>query len=250
MRKLFFIFVALLWIAAGIQLIQNLNKEDEEKIVEAFNQTNCMDAQSSVHAQAQLNDVYHTKKEQETILREMAEELGITGELEVEQESEPGRNVLALIRRAEKAQTILKIVSIENEPQENIIETVQYLFADIQLYDKLECAVLYKENLERIIRKYDEAATINLEFYGELPGRLQEKERESLKNHLLESISAKVREEHTSDDVYTIYAYTELVDKYEQIKGKTVNVSIAMTYDEINERTCLYLATPLLKGDY
>lgn len=250
MRKLFFIFVALLWVAAGIQLIQNLNKEDEEKIVEAFNQTNCMDAQSSVHVQAQLDDVYYTKKDQEGILRKIAEELGITGELEVEQESEPGRNVLSLSRKARKAQTILKIVSIENEPQENIIETVQYLFADIQLYDKLECAVLYKDNLERIIKQYDEEATVNVEFYGELPGRLQEKEKESLINQLLESISAKVREEHTSDDVYTVYAYTELVDEYEKIKGKTVNVSIAVTYDETNERTCLYLATPLLKGDY
>lgn len=250
MRKLFFVFVAFLWIAAGIQLIQNLNKEDEDKIVQAFNQTNCMDAQSMVKVQAQLDNVYHTRKEQEGILREIAEGIGITGDLELEQESEPGRTVLSLSRKAAQAQTILKIVSVENEPQEDVIETVQYLFAQIQLYDKLECAVLYKENLEKIIRKYDNEAAVNLEFYGEFPGFLQEKERESLVNHLLESISAKVKESHTSDDVYTIYAYTELVDDYEQIKGKMVNISMALTYDEANERTCLYLATPLLKSDY
>ena len=70
MRKIFFVFVALLWVVAGIQLIENLNQEDEGQIVQAFNKTNCMNAGSLVQASGQITDGYQTKEEQSRFWKE------------------------------------------------------------------------------------------------------------------------------------------------------------------------------------
>lgn len=250
MRKLFFVFVALLWIMAGIQLIQNLNREDEGQLVEAFNKTNCMAAKSSIVLSGELDKEYQTQEKQEQILRGIAEELGITGGCEITKEQDGTRMTLQLYKEAAHAETNLRIVSIENEISENVIEAAQYLLVEISLYDKLDCAVIYKENLEKMAAQMGMSAEVSLQFEGELPGEVKGQEREEIVEHLLESISAKIRQKHEEDGLYTVYAYTELAGKSQRIKGKDVNVNVAVTYDEQNQCTKLYLATPILKEDY
>lgn len=250
MRKIFLVLVTLLWIVAGIQLIRNLNKEDEGQIVQAFNKTNCMGAESRVQASGQIIDGYKTKEEQTKILEKIARELGIKGSYEIGEEKEEKRSVVSLYREAAQAETSLRVISVENEISENIMETVQYLLVEIRLYDKLECAVLYKENLEKIMRGMGISAEISLQFSGELQGEVSREERDSLVDQLLKSISGKVCQKHEEAGLYTVYAYTELVDEYQRISGKNINVTIAVTYDETKNHTTLYLATPLMKDNY
>ncbi|MCI8372477.1 MAG: hypothetical protein HFI75_08785 [Lachnospiraceae bacterium] len=250
MRKIFFVFVALLWVVAGIQLIENLNQEDEGQIVQAFNKTNCMNAGSLVQASGQITDGYQTKEEQIKILERIAQELGIKGSYEISEEKEAQRSEVSLYREAAQAETRLRVISVENEISDTIMETSQYLLVEIQLYDKLECAVLYKENLADILRGMGITADISLQFSGEMQGSISQEERDSLVEHLLESISGKVCQKHEEAGVYTVYAYTDLVEEYQRINGRNINVTIAVTFDETKNRTKLYLATPLMKEDY
>lgn len=250
MRKIFFVFVALLWVVAGIQLIENLNQEDEGQIVQAFNKTNCMNAGSLVQASGQITDGYQTKEEQIKILERIAQELGIKGSYEISEEKEAQRSEVSLYREAAQAETRLRVISVENEISDTIMETSQYLLVEIQLYDKLECAVLYKENLADILRGMGITADISLQFSGEMQGSVSQEERDSLVEHLLESISGKLCQKHEEAGVYTVYAYTDLVEEYQRINGRNINVTIAVTFDETKNRTKLYLATPLMKEDY
>lgn len=250
MRKIFFVFVALLWIVAGIQLIQSLNKEDEGQIVQAFNKTNCMDATSKVQASGQIIDGYKTKEEQTKILEEVAQELGIKGNYEIMEEKEENRSTLKLYREAAQAETILRIISVENEISDHVMETVQYILAEVSLYEKLECAVLYKDSLETIMKDLGVNAEVSLQFSGELQGEISGEERDSLVSQLLKSISGKVCQKHEEAGLYTLYAYTDLVEDYQRISGKNINVMVVVTYDETKNHTTLYLSTPLMKEDY
>lgn len=249
MRKLFFVLVAVLWVVAGIQVIRNVNRGDEEQIVEAFNRTNCMDAKSEVLAEGSLKG-YRTHDKQVEVLENVAKKLGIESSWEIREQQDGSRHVLELFREAAQAQVSLRIISVESEEENSVVNTSQYVTAQISLYDDLECAVLYKEELENALREVMEEPKVSLQFHGELQGALTKAERRALIDQLLENISAKEQRAYEEEGVYTVYAYTELAQDYETIRGEMVNVTVAVTYDELAQQTILYLATPVLKGDY
>ncbi len=250
MRKILFVFVAVLWIAAGIQLVQNLNQEDEGQIVQAFNKTNCMNAMSKVQVNGPLRAEYKTVGEQREILIKIAESLGITGNYDITEAKDGAQTTVQLYKEAAKAETKMRVISVESEISDNVVESIQYLIVEIQLYDKLECAIPYKDNLEMIVSEYGITDDVSLQFSGELPGQLDSQEQKEITQQLLESISAKKRSEYREGNMYTVYAHTDLIGESQEINGKKVNVTVAINYDEINHQTELYLATPFLNEDY
>lgn len=248
MRKIFFVLVAALWVAAGIQLIQSLNTEEEEQIVQAFKQTNCLAAEGKVTAHMKLNE-YQTRTGQEQMLRDVAAQLGITGSVDVTSQTSDGRSVVELQRQAAEAKVSMSIVTIEEESDGEIM-TQQYFKAEIILYDHLECALYYKDDIEDAIAEYGKEADTGLQFYGELSGSITQDRRDEMLDNLFDKISAKVCRGFENENVYTVYAYTKGVDEYERINGEKVNVTAAVTFDEQKNVTCFYLAVPVIAEDY
>ena len=50
--------------------------------------------------------------------------------------------------------------------------------------------------------------------------------------------------------LYTIYAYTTYVSDFVMQEDQAVNVNIAMRYNEEEDKTYVYVATPVLGLDY
>lgn len=248
MRKILFLLVAVLWIVAGIQMIQNIDAKEEEQIVQAFRQTDCPDMESSVTAEMEL-DGYRTQSEQETMLKDIAGQLGITSDCEVSMSAVSGRSVTELRRQAAGAEVFMRIVTLEQE-KETEISTKQYFHAEITVYDNLECTLYYKKDLEKILAEYAQNPVVRMKFYGELPGKPGKEECQNKIDELLDGISASVCRSFEDGNVYTVYGYTEWIDEYMWINGEKVNVNAAVTYDEIKNSTCFYLAVPVIDGDY
>ena len=250
MRKLFFVFVGILWVAAGIQLIRNMNVENEEQIIEAFNNTNCMEAKSTVRSGGRLEGEYKTIQEHKEILENIATQIGLTKQYEITEQEEENKKWLSLSKKARNAQTLIKIITVESEITDGISEISQYIVGEIVLYDRMECAVLYKEKMEKIMASHNVSAHTSLEFEGMLAGKIQSAERAGIVNQLLDEISATVSREWKEEDMYVVYSYTDMMDDYNKINGRKVNVNVVMTYDEIQEMTRLYLATPVMEDNY
>ena len=56
--------------------------------------------------------------------------------------------------------------------------------------------------------------------------------------------------EQRGDELYTVYAYTGLINDYVKSEGNKINVNIAFNYNEKKNKTNLYVATPILNQDY
>ena len=63
-------------------------------------------------------------------------------------------------------------------------------------------------------------------------------------------MGAKIVTEHRDMQLYTIYAYTTYVSDYVMQEDQAVNVNIAMRYNEEEDKTYVYVATPVLGLDY
>lgn len=250
MRKLFFVFVALLWVVAGVRLTNSLNGKDEGQMVQAFNKTNCMNATSKIQVSGPLMAGYKTVTEQRKILEDLAAGLGITGKYTIEEQRDGVQTTLLFQKEAADAKTEMKVVTVEEEVSDHVVESIQYLVVEIILYDKLECAVFYKDHLEELVGEYGITQDVRLQFAGELSGNLQGDERDALVEQLLENISARIKSQREEGDTYTVYAYTDQIEHYQFVNGNRVNVSVTASYNEKTNQTELRLATPFLNEDY
>ena len=67
---------------------------------------------------------------------------------------------------------------------------------------------------------------------------------------ILDRLDAKVVAENRDSDIFTIYAYSKGAGSYITIGGSKINMNIAIGYDEEQDRTKVYLASPVNSLDY
>ena len=67
---------------------------------------------------------------------------------------------------------------------------------------------------------------VNMSLKGELNGAVNYYERNRLADELLDILDAKVVSENRENDLFTIYAYTGLVDEYVMSAGRKININI------------------------
>jgi hypothetical protein len=124
---------------------------------------------------------------------------------------------------------------------------LHYLYGKITLRESMESILSYKELLEETfagLRGTEISTTIRLE--GEYNGYLTMERRNELTKKMLSALNATVVYDYREEDLYTVYAYTAALTDYITVEKKKINLHIAMSRDEENYRTLLYLATPIL----
>ena len=90
----------------------------------------------------------------------------------------------------------------------------------------------------------DISTTVQLK--GEYVGFLTMERRNEITDDILEALNAKAVYEYREEDLYTVYAYTAALENYITVENKKINVHIAISRDEENYRTIVYLASPIL----
>jgi len=101
--------------------------------------------------------------------------------------------------------------------------------------------------LEKIfggLKGCDISTTIQL--VGEYSGYLTENRKDAVTERVLSALNAKVVYDYREDDLYTVYAYTGALENYITVENKKINIHLAMSQDEENYKTILYLASPIL----
>lgn len=250
MRKFFLAFVTVLWILAGIQILTNGNKEDEQKLVEAFSQLNYRAAESCIEVSGTIDEDYMTVNEQEDFLKTVAEAIGIKQNYDISTRQEGNRQEIVLYKEAAKAISTIKVVSIENEVDDNLIQTKQYFIMNLSMPDSVESAILYKDIIKKALRDFKVTCDYNIMFEGQFSGSLSLDDRNRISEQLLKEVEADVVSQNKTEDMYTIYAYTKLVEDYSTVGSDRINVNVVMNYDETENVTRIYVATPIMKQDY
>ena len=138
----------------------------------------------------------------------------------------------------------MTIKAITQEPQ------AQYVYVNITVYNNIDCAVSYRELVEGMFDAMGIQGNVNMNLVGSLEGALNSTEKNELADGLLDRLGAKVVTENRDNDIFTIYAYSKGAGSYITIGGNKINMNIAIGYDEEQNRTKVYLASPVNSLDY
>ena len=185
---------------------------------------------------------YLTQEEKEKLVKNIASALGITSSYGLATVYEEEVDTTVLSKNSVNGSVTIK--AITQEPQ------AQYVYVNITVYNNIDCAVSYRELVEGMFDAMGIQGNVNMNLVGSLEGALNSTEKNELADGLLDRLGAKVVAENRDSDIFTIYAYSKGAGSYITIGGSKINMNIAIGYDGEQNRTKVYLASPVNSLDY
>lgn len=227
---------------------------------------------------------YLTQEEKEKLVKNIASALGITSSYGLATVYEEEVNTTVLSKESVNGNVTIKAITQEQQHTENTAEPAvtepqvtenadspagtepqvtgntnglagtqpqaQYVYVNITVYNNIDCAGSYRELVEGMFDAMGIQGNVNMNLVGSLEGALNSTEKNELADGLLDRLGAKVVTENRDNDIFTIYAYSKGAGSYITIGGSKINMNIAIGYDEEQDRTKVYLASPINSLDY
>lgn len=242
--------IVLVWLAVIVQLFINRDLQPKGDVVEAFSSSEAIPVEACVSAYGNFGEMELAGATKNTMLRNLAKQLGITDDFEITASEGDTYRESTLTKNGKYGKTVIQIVSIDtvNEHRETITE--QIILCDITVYDDIEYAMECKEKLEDIYQEIGMESNINIYLKGKTAGTISKARREELVEGVLEQLNASVVQEIDNENYYCLYGYTSRFDRIIYQNGKKINVNLAITYNEEEDMTYLHLAVPYISQSF
>lgn len=85
---------------------------------------------------------------------------------------------------------------------------------------------------------------------GNIPGKLSYEERQQIADNIFGYEGGSRLYEYTEDGYYVAYGFTSGINKLKKVNGKTINMNIAISYDETRDKSVVYFGVPIFNGDF
>lgn len=254
--------IVLLWVAVGAQFIVNRFFVTKGNIMQAFVNTNSGLMESTLEITAPYGTGYLTEEDKKSLIMYITNGLGVGVNQDIEVLSEGNRQESVFTKLAKRASTTVKVISLYgDDTTEAFVQTNDkdgdvnhYLLVRLTIFEDVSNDILeYEEKLKEVFENLDvEDKNINttLQFSGAFAGDLSLETKNKIADRMIDSLKGEVVYENREDNLYTIYAYTGLLSEYITVDKSKINIQVAMTYEENTDRTRIYLATPIISGDW
>ncbi len=280
--------VIVLWAVLTAVYMTNMGRAKKVSISTAF--TDSVDGEewceldTYIEGYGKFGVCYLTQEEKERLVENIASALGITSSYGLATVYEEEVNTTVLSKESVNGNVTIKAITQEQQHTENTAEPAvtepqvtenadspagtepqvtgntnglegtqpqaQYVYVNITVYNNIDCAVSYRELVEGMFDAMGIQGNVNMNLVGSLEGALNSTEKNELVDGLLDRLGAKVVTENRDSDIFTIYAYSKGAGSYITIGGNKINMNIAIGYDEEQDRTKVYLASPINSLDY
>lgn len=244
------------WLAAFVLIVatKGMTGNGENGIVTAFESGNYLDTEGTVSAYVNYGNKYLTDDDRRSIIGDITRALGIDRDITLDikrGESEVGNTVTAKYSCiGQNAKTDISIITIESNSGKAVLSTEQYVLVDISVNNSVKSALYYKECIDNYFKNMGINADITLNIKGSMKGVLSNNEKNEICEEILEALDGKLITGSRSDELYTVYAYSESIKEY-VVNGTTKsNINVAITYDSTNDLSWVYVATPILSESY
>lgn len=244
------VLAVVLWAIAITRIVIYGNNEDaKETLVNAFNQIQLNEMTATLECFGYYADVYLSEKAKETFVKDIGYELGLNY-CDVYTERDGELATTGLLKDGKYADTEIKLITHEEKLIENVLESHQYVSITIDLGSNINAAMEYQKILKDLFEDLEIDGDVTVNLTGYLEGKADLALKNMISNQLIEQLNAEIVAENRTDDLYTIYAYTDKVDDFIKVSGKKINLNISSYYDETDDNTHFYVATPIMNMEY
>lgn len=258
MKKIRFAFipVIVLIISVSIYLSGILRNPElpEVALVESFNRTGAEIVSSEIYFRGSLKDNKYKNMEQ---LKKLAADFST--ELGIEKDSLSGRvisnDVLQEIEvngvlagntpgGGKMARLRFQLPGSENKSDEG------YISVDITQDLSYEGLDETRKKVEAVFRKFGISPKVNSCITGSFDGKLSYQEMNDISRFVFEGVKARKVEGLNDKNLISVSAYSPQISNYIKVSGKKVNLNLALRYNSFEDRTYIWLATPVITIEY
>lgn len=248
--KITLYMVAVLWVAVVTQMAVNRVFKEDFKITEAFVKSNTEEMQSSIEVVAEYETGFLSEASKKGLILSLADAIGLKVDEDISVWEEGARSEYFFFKQAKQATSEIKVVSVEQN-EKDAIKMKHYIIIRLSILQGIHSIDIYKTILEEALEELGvENKQITLQFEGNREGNLSTKQKHEIAVLLIEDLQGKIALEYDEGDLFTVYAYTGMLNEYVSSMGNKINVQIAITYNELTNKTKITLATPILNESW
>ncbi len=248
--KITLYIAVVLWLAVATQMFMNRFFYEEVKMTQAFVNTNTADLKSSIEIIAAYEKDYLSEEDKKELILYLADSIGLHVDKEIAVTREEARSEYSYEKQAKNASTMLKVISLEQE-KDSEIKMKHYIVVKLDIKDSIQSMDKYRKLLENALKDLGvNNRQLTLQYEGSFRGMLSAAEKDRISELLVNELDGEVSMKYEEGNLYTVYAYTGLINEYIMSMGSKVNIQIAITYDEQAGKTMIYLASPILNQNW
>ena len=241
---------AILWVAFAAQVMVNHMFQEKLQITEAFIKSETQEMQSTLEIIAEYKSYQLSETEIKNVISRIADSIHLDIEEGITVWNEAGRSEHFILKQAKQANTKIKFVTLKHG-EEDIAGLKNYIIIQLSILKGIESIDQYKNILEDTLDAIGaENKQITLQYEGSREGCLTEDQKHELATLLVDELQGRIALEYDEGDLYTVYAYTGMLKEYVTAMENKINVQIAITYNELTNKTTIKLATPILNNNW
>ncbi|QJA09717.1 YwmB family TATA-box binding protein [Romboutsia sp. CE17] len=237
------LFISLVLLGAMSSYAEIKLDNSYNRFLEAFESTQADFKFYNIKANAPI-DYDISKDEIKSICLDIINDLGME-ESNVKLEDKWNNNEKQIYIQAENDNTSISVIGIKKNSSES------YIMVDIldnKVYKNIvDIYAILKNSLD----KFSYQAEIYTCIAGEYSKKLQIDKYNDILDEILYNMNAEVIEKVQEENFLSITAYSKVLkENYLECFGNKINLNIGIRYSEDDERTLIYIATPIIKLDY
>lgn len=240
MKKFILLLTVVSIIFTGIIITKN-KKEGSQLMVEAFNQSSFQSVQSNINTYAVLKEPLQDFESMESYFKVVNNKIGSNDNSEIIRSESDEMKSLKKIYMSKNAKFTITLETISNST---------YLVSDIILYDYCENIMPIKEQLDTVFNDLSLKAKTNITMMGSYDGNMTYEDKKLTAFDIMKKINAIGQEDYITDKIYSVVGYTKRIDEYIYLDKQKININLALRYNEYENKTYLYLATPVITVEY
>lgn len=244
--KIILLLCALLLIGTVTKTISDRLLYRQIDIVDAFAASEAGCVESRVQITADYGTAFLTEHDKQALIGYIAGALGVRMDGEIEYRETDGGQIYSYTKKARQAATTIKAITLREDTSRT------YLYVELAIYQDDAFDILNYRDI--ILDTLDDMgvrqAETTLQLLGAYEGKLAMSEWNRLADGMIKKLSGKIVYENRDEELYTIYAYSGLLSEYITVENKKINIQVAVRYEQDQNRTVVYLATPIIRGEW
>ena len=212
---------------------------------EVYSRYNFDIIQINMKASNKINDEFLTFENQKSIIEDVFGTLSINGEIVYEEEETDFFRKIVAKRNAKDSQTTVIVFSEKDMEEKTTIQIEISIFKNSEEKEKIQNVI------REIFKKYDVNSNLNVTMVGTINGKMEKDLQKGMAKNIMTSIRGDIKNQYENDRMYSLYGYTNLINEEEIIAGnEETNIHLAFRYNESENKTYLYMASPIISFDY
>ena len=214
-----------------------------DKFLETFNNTQADFKFYNIKANGLINyDI--TKNEIKDICIDIINDLGLE-ESDIKWEEKWGEKEKQIYIQSNNSNKSISIIGIKKNSNES------YIIVDILDNKVYKNIVDIYKRLDKLLNKYSDNVEISFCIVGEYTKNLQIYKCNDILENILYNMNAKSIDTIRDKDFVSVTAYSNLLteNNLEYFESK-INLNIGIRYSKNEDKTLIYIATPIIKLDY